>query len=170
MFSIVNAILLQPLPFADPERLVNLSHSAVISGVSHLEQSDATFLLYDRHNTVFEALGASRLNDISIAPLPGMPGEPERVLGAAFGARPSDVSQRVSRQGVTLAGVGVLIGLAGAIGATRFLRGLLYDVSPTDPLTLGATCLVLLGVALLSSWLPARRAAGVDPAVVLRSD
>ncbi len=96
----------------------------------------------------------------------------QREIGVrmALGARPSDVSQMVSRQGVTLAGIGVVVGLAGAIGATRFLRGLLYDVSPTDPLTLGATCVVLLAVALIATWLPARRAAGVDPAVVLRSD
>jgi len=50
------------------------------------------------------------------------------------------------------------------------LRGMLYDVSPTDPLTLAATCVALLVVALIASWLPARRAAGVDPAVALRSD
>ena len=96
----------------------------------------------------------------------------QREIGVrmALGARPGDVSRMISRQGVTLAAVGVAIGLAGAIAGTRFMRGLLYDVSPTDPVTLGATCAVLLAVALLSSWLPARRAAGVDPALVLRSD
>jgi putative ABC transport system permease protein len=88
----------------------------------------------------------------------------------ALGARPVDVRQMISRQGVMLAGVGVLIGLAGALAVTRFLRGLLYDVSPTDPLTLGGTCVVLLGVALVASWIPARRAAGMDAAVALRSD
>ena len=96
----------------------------------------------------------------------------QREIGVrmALGARPGDVSRMISRQGVTLAGAGVVIGLAGAIATTRLLRGLLYDVSPTDPVTLAATCAALLGVALLSSWLPARRAAGVDPALVLRSD
>ncbi|MEP6496022.1 MAG: ABC transporter permease [bacterium] len=88
----------------------------------------------------------------------------------ALGARPADVRQMISRQGVMLAGVGVVIGLAAALGLTRFLRGLLYDVSPTDPLTLGGTCVVLLVVALVASWIPAKRAAGMDAAVALRSD
>src|SRR5437868_9799010 len=56
----------------------------------------------------------------------------------ALGARPSEVSWMVSKQGLVLGGAGVIAGLAGAIGATRVLRGLLYDVSPSDPLTLGA--------------------------------
>jgi putative ABC transport system permease protein len=88
----------------------------------------------------------------------------------ALGARPADVSQMISRQGVLLAAVGVGIGLAVAIGVTRFMRGLLYDVSATDPLTLAGTCVLLLLVAVFASWLPARRAASVDPAVALRSD
>jgi putative ABC transport system permease protein len=96
----------------------------------------------------------------------------QREIGVrmALGARPADVSRMISRQGLALASVGVVIGLAGAIASTRLLRGLLYDVSPTDPLTLGVTCAVLLATAFLSSWFPARRAANVDPASVLRSD
>ncbi len=88
----------------------------------------------------------------------------------ALGARPADVSRMISRQGLVLGGFGVTIGLAAAVGVTRLLRGMLYDVSPTDPLTLAGTCVALLAVALIASWLPARRAAGVDPAVALRSD
>jgi predicted lysophospholipase L1 biosynthesis ABC-type transport system permease subunit len=96
----------------------------------------------------------------------------QREIGVrmALGARPVDVRQMISRQGVGLAAIGVAIGLAGALGVTRFLRGLLYDVSPTDPLTLGGTCVVLLAVALIASWIPARRAAGMDAAEALRSD
>jgi ABC-type antimicrobial peptide transport system permease subunit len=94
----------------------------------------------------------------------------QREIGVrmALGARPSDVGRMISRKGLMLTGIGVVIGLAGAIAITRFLRGLLYDVSPTDPLTLVATCLVLFVVALVASWLPARRAAAVDPADALR--
>ena len=96
----------------------------------------------------------------------------QREIGVrmALGARPADVSQMISRQGVTIAAVGVVAGLGASIGVTRFLRGLLYDISPTDPLTLGVTCVVLLAVAFISCWLPARRAAAVDPTVALRSD
>ena len=96
----------------------------------------------------------------------------QREIGVrlALGAKPSDVSKMISGQGVTLAALGVAIGLVGAIATTGFLRGLLYDVSPTDPLTLGGTCVVLLAVALLASWIPARRAAAVHPGAALRSD
>ena len=88
----------------------------------------------------------------------------------ALGARPADVSRMISRQGISLAAIGVGIGLIAALAMTRFMRGLLYDVSSTDPLTLGGTCVLLLAVALIASWLPARRAAGVDPAMALRGD
>src|SRR5258708_24979290 len=88
----------------------------------------------------------------------------------ALGARPSDITQMISTQGLALAAGGVIIGLGSSLGVTRLLRGLLYDVSPTDPLTLLGSVAVLLGVALLASWLPARRAAGIDPRRVLRGD
>lgn len=96
----------------------------------------------------------------------------QREIGVrmALGARPVDVSQMISRQGIALAGVGVVVGLAVAVGVTRFMRGLLYDVSATDPATLGGTCVLLLLVAFVASWLPARRAAAVDPSDALRSD
>jgi ABC-type antimicrobial peptide transport system permease subunit len=94
-----------------------------------------------------------------------------RELGVrlALGARPSDVSRMVTRDGLRLTGAGVVIGLAGAIATSRLLRGLLYDISATDPITLTMTVIVLLGVAFVASWVPARRAAAVDPAGALRS-
>jgi predicted permease len=90
-------------------------------------------------------------------------------LRIALGARPADVSRAVSLGGLRLALVGVAVGLAGALAFTRLLRGLLYEVSTTDPWVLGVTCVVLLVVALVASWLPARRAAAVDPAEILSS-
>jgi predicted permease len=87
----------------------------------------------------------------------------------ALGARPADVSRAVSLGGLRLAAVGVAIGVACAVAFTRLLRGLLYDVSASDPWVLGLTALTLLGVAFVASWLPARRAAAVDPAEALRS-
>jgi putative ABC transport system permease protein len=96
----------------------------------------------------------------------------QREIGVrmAVGARPIDVSGMIARQGLTLAGMGVIAGLGATFAVTRFLGGLLYDVSATDPLTLAGTCAVLLVVAFLASWLPARRAASVDPSTALRSD
>jgi putative ABC transport system permease protein len=87
----------------------------------------------------------------------------------ALGARPADVSRMISRHGVTLGFVGVTIGLVCTIALTRVLRNLLYDVSPTDGLTMCATSFVLLAAAFLASWVPARRAASISPAEALRS-
>ena len=88
----------------------------------------------------------------------------------ALGAAPAEIGRMVSRQGLTMAATGVGIGLIAALLLTRYLRALLFEVSPTDPLTLGSVSLALLVVALAASWLPARRAARVEPAVALRSE
>jgi ABC-type lipoprotein release transport system permease subunit len=65
---------------------------------------------------------------------------------------------------------GLVLGLAGALATTRFLGKLLYEISPADPVTLGATGAIVALVALLASWLPARRAARVDPVNALRGE
>lgn len=88
----------------------------------------------------------------------------------ALGAQAMDVSRLVLRQGtgVVLAGLGA--GVLAALALTRFLRVLLFEVSPTDPTTFIVMSLLLLTVALLASYLPARRAARVDPMIALRSE
>jgi predicted permease len=86
----------------------------------------------------------------------------------ALGAQPHDVLRLVIREGVKLTLVGVVLGLAGAFGLTHLLTSLLYQVKPSDPLTLLAMPLVLMMVALFACWLPARRAATVDPIEALR--
>jgi predicted permease len=86
----------------------------------------------------------------------------------ALGARAGDVSKLVVRQGLALALVGMAIGLAIALAATRFMESLLYDVSATDPLTFIAGAAFLVFVALLACWIPARRATKVDPMVALK--
>ena len=87
----------------------------------------------------------------------------------ALGARAAQVAQLVVSQSVRLVAGGALIGLAGALAATRVLRALLFGVSPTDPITLGAALMTLLAVALVAAWVPARRAARVDPMTALRA-
>ena len=88
----------------------------------------------------------------------------------ALGAKQSDVLRLVVRQGVTLAAVGVLLGLVGAFGITRVIRSLLYNVTPTDPLSFGGVALFLAAIAMLASYLPARRATNVDPIIALRNE
>ena len=88
----------------------------------------------------------------------------------ALGAQPRDVLRMVVGSGLRLAGLGVVIGLAGALLLTRLMQGVLYGVSANDPLTFGAVAAGLLGVAMLASWIPALRATRVDPLVALRSE
>jgi putative ABC transport system permease protein len=86
----------------------------------------------------------------------------------ALGAQRRDVIGLVLREGVKLVGIGIVIGLTGAWALTRALATLLYEVKPTDPLTFLAAPVLLIVVALLACWLPARRASRVDPLTALR--
>jgi len=86
----------------------------------------------------------------------------------ALGAQRRDVIGIVLRQAVKLVSIGVMIGLAGAWALTRVMTTLLYEVKPTDPLTFLAVPVLLIAVAVLACWLPARHAATVDPIAALR--
>lgn len=86
----------------------------------------------------------------------------------ALGAEPADVLWLVVRQGVGLAALGVVTGLAGAAALVQFLQSLLYNTSPYDPATLIGVAAFLAGVTLLACWIPARRATRVDPIIALR--
>ncbi len=86
----------------------------------------------------------------------------------ALGAQVSDVLKLVVGQGMKLALIGVAVGLIGAFALTRVISSLLYEVSPTDPLTFVCVSLFFTGVALLASYIPARRATKVDPMIALR--
>ena len=86
----------------------------------------------------------------------------------ALGARRGDVLALVVRQGAGLVAAGTLVGLAAAAGSARLLESFLFGVATGDRLTFVAAPLVLAGVALLACWLPARRAARLDPMDALR--
>jgi putative ABC transport system permease protein len=89
-------------------------------------------------------------------------------IRVALGARPNQVLGLVLRGGMALVSVGVVIGMVGALWATRLLRTLLFGVSSYDPFIYGAVALIVLGVGLLANFVPANRAAKVDPIRALR--
>jgi putative ABC transport system permease protein len=88
----------------------------------------------------------------------------------ALGARQRDVIALVLGQGIRIVLIGLGLGLAGAFGLARLLQGLLFQVKPTDPITFAIVPLVLLATALAACWLPAHRAAKVDPMEALRHE
>ena len=88
----------------------------------------------------------------------------------ALGARPRDVLTLALAQGMKLTLAGVALGLASAFALTRSMKSLLFDISATDPLTFVSVTLLLIIVALIASYIPARRAMKVDPLQALRHD
>jgi putative ABC transport system permease protein len=95
-----------------------------------------------------------------------------RELGirVALGARSADISRAVLKGSLAVVSIGVVIGVAGAIGAGRFLASLLFGVPPYDVVILTIAALALFATGFLANWLPARRASRVDPMVSLRAD
>ena len=95
-----------------------------------------------------------------------------RELGVriALGAQPSAVAAMMTGQGLALTAAGIVAGLGIFAIVARFLRSFLFGVAPSDPLTLGAASLILVAIAALASWIPARRASRVDPANTLRAE
>ncbi|HUK89332.1 MAG TPA: FtsX-like permease family protein, partial [Blastocatellia bacterium] len=87
----------------------------------------------------------------------------------ALGAGPRDVMREVVREGMTLVIAGIGLGLVAALGLTRLMAGMLYEVKPYDPLTFLAVSVLLVSVATLAEFIPARRASAVDPMVALRT-
>jgi len=91
-----------------------------------------------------------------------------RTIWLALGAQARDVLRLVVGHGMVLTLIGMAIGLAGALGATRVLSSLLFGVRPTDLVTFAGVSTLLAAVALLASYIPARLATKVDPMVALR--
>jgi predicted permease len=91
-------------------------------------------------------------------------------LRMALGAQLSDVEKLILKQGMLLAAIGSLCGLVIAFGGARMMKSLLYGVSSSDPITFTCVALVLLGIALLACWIPARRASRIEPMIALRAE
>ncbi len=94
----------------------------------------------------------------------------EMGLRMALGAKAGDIRLMILGYGGKLVGLGLLVGLCGSLALGQVLDSFLFELGPADPATLGSVILALFGAALLATYLPARRAARVDPIVALRSD
>ena len=157
------------------QRAVNELDSDVLVGdIQTMDQRISKFLAYPRFRAV--ALGVFAGLALLLAAI-GLYGilaqsvlQRTREIGIrmALGARKSDVTGLVVKQGLVLVFIGLCAGLASAIGLARYLSSLLFGVKPTDPVALGAVALVLIVAALLATYIPARRASRVDPMVALR--
>jgi putative ABC transport system permease protein len=148
-------------PFADPKPLDAYLGQSVVQ-----RRFSLTLLsIFSSLALVLAALGIYGVLAYSVA-------QRTREIGVrmALGARDGIVARMVVREGLGMVGLGLAIGVAGALAVTRVMASLLFDLSPTDPLTFVGVTVVLGAVAVLASYLPARRAARVDPIVALRSD
>jgi ABC-type antimicrobial peptide transport system permease subunit len=99
-------------------------------------------------------------------------GQRTREIGVrmALGADAASIRQMILGEGAAVIGIGVAVGLAGALVATRFLQTLLFEIRPGDPLTLVSVSALLSIVGLAACYLPARRATRIDPLVALRTE
>ncbi|MFI5279776.1 MAG: ABC transporter permease [Gemmatimonadales bacterium] len=149
------------LPFLDPRNMA--------------EFTSIQYFLQDIGATILSAVGILALLLASLgiyATMAYAVSRRVREIGVrlALGAARSDVVRLVLGRSMRITGYGLLIGLLGALGVGQALRSMLYGVGPRDPITFAGVGLLLAAVALAASWLPARRAARVDPMIALRSE
>jgi putative ABC transport system permease protein len=168
----------------DPVALVPLLRSTLqsldrdipLSSVATMEQLMARSVAARRFNTLLLGIFSSLALVLALIGIYGVVSysvsQRQREVGIrmALGAHAGQVLRLVLREAMTLAAIGIGLGIVLAVGLTRFLGTLLFEVSATDVTTFALTAALLAGVALIASYIPARRAAGVDPLVALRSD
>jgi predicted permease len=167
-----------PLSFAEPVRKTILTadpdqpvtNVRTMTGVVSASISGPRFLMFLTGSFALVALLLATLGVYGVMAYAVTLRTQETGVRLALGARPVDVLALVLRQGMTTVAVGLICGLAGALALTRFLRGILFGVSPTDPLAIAGVALVLAVAAALACYLPARRAARTDPIEALRCE
>jgi putative ABC transport system permease protein len=168
----------------DPDRLADVVRRAVLT----VDPEQPIFAVYTMDQVIADSFGAKRLATLLLglfalvaaalasvglyAVLAYAVAQRRHEIGVrmALGARRADILRMVLREGSRLALAGVAAGLAGALLATRLLAGMLFAVAPTDPATFAAVSALLAAVALLASYLPARRATAVDPAAAFQQE
>jgi len=159
IFSVVNTVLLRPLAYSNPDRIMTLgSFWRTTNSIGWVSQPDfgglALCLAMAGVYGVMAYTVSQRAREIGVR--------------MALGGQPADILRLVLREGLQLALVGVVIGLAGAYSMTHLLSGFLYGTTANDPVTFAAVCGLLFLAALVACLVPARRAMRVDPMVALR--
>lgn len=168
----------EPLAFADSVRraILEIDHDQPVANVRTLSELVGRSLGDRRLTAMLLTLFALTALALAAIGLYGViafaVGQRTREFGIRFalGATRGHVLRLVLQRGLMLTLIGLAAGVAGSLALTQFLARYLYDVKPTDPLTFSTVSLLLLAVASFASWLPARRAAKVDPVVALRSE
>ncbi len=151
-----------------------LDEKVPVTGLRTLEEATSVSLLFPRMGAalfgLFGVLGALLAAVGLYGVIAYSAGQRTHEIGIrmALGAQRWDVLKLILGQGLTLTGIGLVLGLVAAFSATSLISVLLYGISPTDPLTFAGISLLLLAVATLACWIPARRAARVDPMIALR--
>ena len=175
IFSAIDAVLLHPLSYPEPDQLVMVPESLPRYSLHGLAPSAADYSEFLRQVTCFSHIsavtGADALSVIGIySVLTYVVDQRRREFGirVALGASAANVLALVLRHGLIPVLVGLIAGIGGAVGLTRLLKGLLDEVSTTDPLTFGIVAIGVAAGSLTAMLIPAQRATAVDPAEVLR--
>jgi predicted permease len=149
------------LPFLDPRSMRQQMQQSTVGQ----EVGSRTLALFGAVALLLASIGLYGVMAFAVS-------QRTREIGVrvALGAASGDVTGMIVRQGLTIAAIGAGVGVGLALAAGQLLEGLLLGLSPLDPLTFGAVALLLGGIALVASFVPARRAAAIDPLVALKSD
>ncbi len=167
-----------PLPLAAAIRreAMALNSRAVVTDVKTMQQIAADSIAQPRFRAGLIGLFAALATLLGMLGIYGVMSyaatqrTQEIGIRMALGATRSDAAWLVVGQALRTTGIGLVLGIVAALISARWMSSLLYGVGPADPVTLTGTCVVFAGAALVASYLPARRAAAVDPSVALRSD
>ncbi|HEY1462352.1 MAG TPA: FtsX-like permease family protein [Terriglobales bacterium] len=166
MFSVIHTVLLKDLPYRESEQIVLLSKG--VTPVRYEEMKAASHSYSDlgvfaAAATLLALIGIYGVVSYSVAQR-----TKEIGIRQALGARRNDVLALVMGEGLTLSAIGIALGICTAFALTRVLKSLLFQVSTTDAISYLAVCILFLCIAWLGCYIPARRAAKVDPMVALR--